>query len=236
MIKPYLSFIVGLSILPTSLHLTNIQSTTANNKVVPIVKEISLDTKKLGISTYALSIDNYNDYTKPAVETVKRMEEEARLAKEKEEAEKAAEEARLKAEEEARQRELEAQRIAAQNAAKAKAAAVAKAAAPAPMPAHVETPHVSGSSYESLIAERCNLLGCDTAKVIRVMYCESGGRPSAYNKSSGASGLFQQMPQYWDGRAIAAGVAGASIWDPYAQIIVATNMFSRGQAGHWVCK
>jgi hypothetical protein len=40
---------------------------------------------------------------------------------------------------------------------------------------------------------------------------ESGGDPSAKNKNSGASGLYQIMPKYFDDY----GVTNLTVWDPY---------------------
>ena len=71
---------------------------------------------------------------------------------------------------------------------------------------------------------------------IKVMNCESGGNPDAKNKSSGASGLFQHMPQYWAGRAKAAGFEGASIFDPEANIAASAYLYYHGGPGHWSCK
>lgn len=39
-------------------------------------------------------------------------------------------------------------------------------------------------------------------------------------------GLCQQKGIYWDGRAAAAGIPGANIWDPYAQLYVYAWMMS----------
>ena len=39
-------------------------------------------------------------------------------------------------------------------------------------------------------------------------------------------GLCQQKGIYWDGRAAAAGIPGADIWDPYAQLYVYSWMMS----------
>ena len=49
---------------------------------------------------------------------------------------------------------------------------------------------------------------------MRVMWCESRGDPDAVNAESGASGLMQHIPRYWDERARAAGFQGASPFDP----------------------
>ena len=40
---------------------------------------------------------------------------------------------------------------------------------------------------------------------MRVMLRESRGDPDSLNAESGASGLMQHIPQYWDERARAAG-------------------------------
>lgn len=91
------------------------------------------------------------------------------------------------------------------------------------------------SDWEPLIRARCTEVGCNADQLIRIMYCESGGRSNAANPS-GASGLFQFMPNTFRANAVRSGVEGANIWDPYAQIHVATWMFANGQAHQWVCK
>ena len=45
---------------------------------------------------------------------------------------------------------------------------------------------------------------------------ESGGNPTARNRSSGASGLYQIMPQYFNDY----GVTRTTVWDPYINAIV----------------
>ncbi len=76
----------------------------------------------------------------------------------------------------------------------------------------------------------------DVPWAMRVMACESGGDPYAKNPTSSASGLFQHLARYWDERSAKAGWAGASIWDPEANIAVAAWLFYTGGPGHWVCK
>lgn len=65
---------------------------------------------------------------------------------------------------------------------------------------------------------------------IRVMACESNGVPFAENRSSGAAGLFQNLPYYWSERVNRVRVlhpdksnlpADASIWNPEHNSIVA---------------
>lgn len=79
--------------------------------------------------------------------------------------------------------------------------------------------------------------GANTDAALSVMRKESGGNPSATNGSSGAAGLFQHLPRYWDARAERAGFAGTSPYDPEANI-AASALLSNGGAdwSHWVAK
>jgi hypothetical protein len=72
----------------------------------------------------------------------------------------------------------------------------------------------------------------------RVSLCESTWNANAYNESSGASGLFQQLQVYWDQRAEWAGWPGADVFDPVANTAVSAWLFYHpdGGPGHWVCK
>lgn len=78
----------------------------------------------------------------------------------------------------------------------------------------------------------------DVTWALRVMQCESGGNPNAKNSHSSASGLFQHLARYWPERSVKAGWAGASIWDPEANIAVAAWLFyaPHGGPSHWTCK
>lgn len=79
----------------------------------------------------------------------------------------------------------------------------------------------------------------DVDKAIRIIACESHGDPNARNRSSGASGLFQHIPRYWPERSRGAGFAGASVFDPVANVGVAAWLVYDYPAGgwkHWVCK
>lgn len=71
---------------------------------------------------------------------------------------------------------------------------------------------------------------------LRIIQCESGGDPNAKNPSSSASGLFQHLPKYWPQRSASAGLAGASAFNPEANIAVAAWLLENGGASHWVCK
>ncbi len=73
-------------------------------------------------------------------------------------------------------------------------------------------------------------------RAMRIMACESRGNPAAKNPGSSASGLFQHLARYWPSRSVSAGWAGASIWDPEANIAVAAWLQRTGGWSHWVCR
>ncbi|HSR15572.1 MAG TPA: transglycosylase SLT domain-containing protein, partial [Gemmatimonadales bacterium] len=160
---------------------------------------------------------------------------EVRAQWEREEAERRriAEEERLRLEEEERLRleEEEQQRQEAQ-AAIEEAAAAASAAG--------WTPGSGVEPWRLLVARYFPDRLVEEA--LSVMRCESLGNPLAVNVFSGAAGLFQQMPYYWPSRAANAGWAGASIFDPEANIAVSAWLVLRSEEGgsdpwsHWSCK
>jgi soluble lytic murein transglycosylase-like protein len=67
--------------------------------------------------------------------------------------------------------------------------------------------------------------------MIAIARCESGLNPQAYNRSSGASGLFQFLPGTWR----TTPFASYSIFDPWASANAAAWMWSQGRRGEWVC-
>jgi hypothetical protein len=73
---------------------------------------------------------------------------------------------------------------------------------------------------------------------LNIIACESGGNPSAYNASSGASGLFQHLKKYWADRANKAGFPGASAFDAEANIAASAWLLYAPGGGpqHWSCK
>lgn len=80
-------------------------------------------------------------------------------------------------------------------------------------------------------------VGWRGGEAVRVMMCESGGNPSARNPSSSASGLFQQLARYWPGRAATYGLAGRSVFDPWANAVVSAGMVrDTGGWSHWSCR
>ncbi len=86
-------------------------------------------------------------------------------------------------------------------------------------------------------------IGHETETFLRVMTCESLGRPDAHNTSvyinpkDQASGLMQHMPRYWDNRAEAIGWPQADIFDPIANIYASAWLLTAhgGGWGHWTC-
>ena len=55
-------------------------------------------------------------------------------------------------------------------------------------------------------------------EALAVLDCESNGDPNAHNPYSGAAGLFQFLPSTWASTSPQAGFAGASVYDPEANI------------------
>lgn len=95
------------------------------------------------------------------------------------------------------------------------------------------SPRKRAEEWRTLVAEYFPASQVD--KALRVMACESEGNPSARNPTSGAAGLFQHMPQWWDSRSQAAGFAGASPYDPRANVGTAGWLWSRDGWGAWSC-
>jgi len=102
-------------------------------------------------------------------------------------------------------------------------------------------PNTSGvEQWRPLVAKYFKSQYVDAA--LSVMRQESGGNPNAKNRTSGASGLFQQMPQYWSSRLASTEKAlginlNDSIFDPEANVAV-SSILSNGGANwsHWSAK
>ena len=71
-------------------------------------------------------------------------------------------------------------------------------------------------------------------RALRVMWCESRGEPGAVHPGSGAAGLFQHLPIFWEERSAAAGFADRDIHDPEANIAVAGWLVQRDGWRHWL--
>jgi len=80
----------------------------------------------------------------------------------------------------------------------------------------------------------------DWAWALKVAFCESSAQPEdvvskAVHKRSGASGWFQHLPKFWEYRTEAAGIPGADIMDPVANVEVAAYLLYQTPQGkgHW---
>ena len=97
-------------------------------------------------------------------------------------------------------------------------------------------PSVGADAWRPLVATF--FPGADVERALRILACESNGDPNAVNPTSGAAGLFQHIPRFWDERSAAAGHPGANVFDPVANIAVAAWLAYEAPAGgwhHWVC-
>lgn len=104
------------------------------------------------------------------------------------------------------------------------------------------TPPASPREYSNLPADSAGwsslveayFAPADVTRALWVIHCESSGDPNAVHPSSGASGLFQHLPKFWDDRSTQAGRSGASILDPDANVAVAAWLvYSGGGWRHW---
>jgi hypothetical protein len=81
-------------------------------------------------------------------------------------------------------------------------------------------------------------------EALQVLDCESRGNPNAMHPASGASGLFQFLDGTWILASALSGHAGASPFDPEANVASAAWLLAhservdhpRGRWGHWVCQ
>ena len=71
----------------------------------------------------------------------------------------------------------------------------------------------------------------DVNKAVRVAWCESRFNPSSTNLRTGAIGLFQHLPKYWDERAENAGFPNADPTNPEASTAAAAWAVYNG--GGW---
>jgi uncharacterized protein YraI len=89
----------------------------------------------------------------------------------------------------------------------------------------------AGTDIVSIIHAAAAAYGQSGDAMLAVAQCESLLNPSAYNPSSGASGLFQFLPGTW----ASTPWAGQDIFDPVANAQAAAWMWSVGRRGEWVC-
>jgi hypothetical protein len=69
----------------------------------------------------------------------------------------------------------------------------------------------------------------------RIAWCESKWWPLAYNRSSGASGVFQFLPRTWAWASRAAGWAGSSPFDAVANVFSGAYLYRVAGGRPWVC-
>lgn len=77
--------------------------------------------------------------------------------------------------------------------------------------------------------------GLDPERMLRVAWCESRWNPHALGPG-GASGVFQFMWYTWSWASVDAGYAGASPFDPVANIEVASWLMATQGPRHWTCR
>ncbi len=115
---------------------------------------------------------------------------------------------------------------------------------PTPIPEPTPTPELLDTVYEQSIERwRRTVRGAlseyglvdQEDNFMRVLWCESRGDPNALNQESGASGLMQHIPRYWEERARLSGFQGASPFDPVANIYAAVWLLDIGGWEHWEC-
>lgn len=100
---------------------------------------------------------------------------------------------------------------------------------------YVRSGYLSETEVRELIS--AHFVAEDVNRAIRVAWCTSSFNPAAINPTTGASGLFQHLPEDWAEHSAAAGRPGASIFDPEANVAVAAWMLYELPGGwsHWDC-
>jgi len=116
----------------------------------------------------------------------------------------------------------------------AEVAAEAPTVPVAPAPRLVVTSAPDDPAIVAIITAAADEYGVDPVLMLRIMRCESRLDPDATNRTSGAAGLGQHLPQYWAARAAAIGMAGASPYNPEANARVTAWMLSTQGVAPWV--
>lgn len=100
---------------------------------------------------------------------------------------------------------------------------------------YVRSGYLSETEMRGLVSKHFEQ--ADVNRAIRVAWCMSSFNPAAINPATGASGLFQHLPDTWTERSVAAGHPEASIFDPAANVAVAAWMLYDLPGGwsHWDC-
>lgn len=76
----------------------------------------------------------------------------------------------------------------------------------------------------------------DVNRAIRVAWCESRFDPRFSDLRTGAVGLFQHLPRYWEERSANAGFAGAEITDAEASVAAAAWEIYHGGGWDLFCR
>lgn len=100
---------------------------------------------------------------------------------------------------------------------------------------YVRSEYLTETEVRELVSAHFD--AADANRAIRVAWCLSSFNPSAINPATGASGLFQHLPDTWADHAAAAGYPGGSIIDPNINVAVAAWMLYElpGAWSHWDC-
>lgn len=77
----------------------------------------------------------------------------------------------------------------------------------------------------------------DVNTAVRIAWCESRFDPKSVNLRTGAVGLFQHLPKYWDLRADSAGFKGVDATDPEASTAAAAwAVYNEGGWDIFACR
>lgn len=100
---------------------------------------------------------------------------------------------------------------------------------------YIRSGYLSETEMRALVTE--HFAATDVNRAIRVAWCVSAFNPSTINPATGASGLFQHLPENWAEYSTEAGFPEASIFDPEANVAVAAWMLYALPGGwsHWDC-
>ncbi len=90
----------------------------------------------------------------------------------------------------------------------------------------------SRCAYTDQVASAAAANNIDPNALCYRMMAESNGHATS-NNSNSYEGLFQYDPGFWSSVSAKAGYAGASIWDPTAQINVTAWAWAHGYRGRW---
>lgn len=94
---------------------------------------------------------------------------------------------------------------------------------------------LSEVQVRALVAEFFKPIDVNTA--VRIAWCESRFDPNSVNLRTGAVGLFQHLPQYWEQRAENAGFSGADATDPEASTAAAAwAVYNEGGWDIFACR